>query len=549
MTLGPSDRFTYVGADGQRVEGVVASSPKPGDLLVRLERVGGRCLKLPVEAYWPKGEWQPGLEVPGAEPVAEALPEPRAQVVAGCCLTHLRTLPDASVDSCVTDPPAGIAFMGQEWDGDKGGRDQWIAWMQEIAAEVLRVLKPGAHAFVWALPRTSHWTATAWENAGFEVRDRTAHVFATGFPKSHNVSKALDAAAGVERAVVGQLPQTGAKFKLTQETIDNGGYNDPERESYDVTAPATELAQQWDGWGTAQKPAVEDWWLFRKPLIGTVAENVTRFGTGALNIDGCRVGTADNLNGGAYAKLGTERHDGDASWRYKRDGGAGEFSQPKGRWPANFVISHDPACGEQCVPGCPALLLDAQSGETASREGKSRTSSRPGLGYGMTHTGAEYSDRGGASRFFANFDAEPFFFCAKPGQSERDMGCDQLPEQQIVQFQTANGTSGKASSISEGRDTRRRNIHPTVKPARLMAYLCRLITPPDGLVLDPFCGSGSTGVGALREGFRFLGLELNPEYAEIAQARLAHVQPEIAPLSATAPRPAPVKTTPQLGLF
>ena len=172
----------------------------------------------------------------------------------GDCLEYMKSQPDNFFDSIVTDPPAGISFMGKDWDKDKGGRDAWIAWMTVIASEAYRVLKPGAHALVWALPRTSHWTATAWEDAGFEVRDRVSHLFGSGFPKSHNISKAIDKMAGAEREILGESPYNARRP------------NPPVSERYaqaghkaNITAPATPEAQQWDGWGTALKPCMEDW--------------------------------------------------------------------------------------------------------------------------------------------------------------------------------------------------------------------------------------------------------------------------------------------------
>ena len=210
----------------------------------------------------------------------------RFAVHVGDNLPILKTLPDNSVDAIVTDPPAGIGFMGKEWDKDKGGRDKWIDWMAEVAAECLRVIKPGGHALVWALPRTSHWTATAWENAGWEPRDRICHIFSTGFPKSANISKQIDRMAGAEREVVSTNPNYRPN---------SGAIADPkwwqDRSSGLITAPATDAAKQWDGYGTALKPAVEDYWLFRKPIEKglNIAENVLKWGTGGLNIDGCRV--------------------------------------------------------------------------------------------------------------------------------------------------------------------------------------------------------------------------------------------------------------------
>ena len=229
----------------------------------------------------------------------------------GDCLDVLKTLADCSVDAIVTDPPAGIAFMGKEWDRDKGGKADWIQWMQSVADQCLRVIKPGGHALVWAIPRTSHWTGTAWEDAGWQPRDKIYHVFGSGFPKSLDVSKAIDKAAGAEREVVGVSSVTGARRSQTMNDGHKGTqrtYQNDEPVINNLTAPATEAAKQWEGWGTALKPAAEEWWLFRKPLIGTVAANVLEHGTGGLNIDGCRVGRNQDDQSG-WSQSGSKASD------------------------------------------------------------------------------------------------------------------------------------------------------------------------------------------------------------------------------------------------
>jgi DNA modification methylase len=265
------------------------------------------------------------------------------------------------------------------------------------------------------------------------------------------------------------------------------------------------------GLGTALKPAFEPIVVARKPLVGTVAANVERYGTGALNIDGCRIETSENLNGGAYADH--------SAANYKRwEGGdlgrmPGQYEQPLGRWPANVALDEDAAA-----------MLDAQSGERVSRVGKPRKSAQPGDGYGMTHTGAEYNDRGGASRFF---------YCAKASRSERNAGLDGMPEREHANHNIdgrnrQNGRNYIGAYSQDGgfnpdyRPSPAANHHPTVKPIALMRWLVRLVTPPGGLVFDPFTGSGSTGCAAAREGFDFLGCDLDPEYVEIARRRIAH---------------------------
>ncbi len=400
----------------------------------------------------------------------------KIELIHGDCVDIMRGLPDASVDSIVTDPPAGIAFMGKAWDKDHGGRDAWIANMTTIAAECLRVLKPGGHALVWALPRTSHWTATAWENAGFEVRDRVAHVFGSGFPKSHNVSKAIDKAAGAEREVV-RVRTDGNKCGGAN-TYDDDAYIWDK--SFAETAPATPEAARWDGWGTALKPAMEDWWLLRKPLRGTVAANVLAWGTGAINVDGCRVGTADNLNGGVYSKGDWISNPNEITGPRRKL--PGEYSQPAGRWPANVV--HD---GSDEVVG---LFPVTKSGSAAR-----------------------------------------FFYCAKASKADRDEGLEGLPVRQSVgggggigdYLDDVNSASGKYGSEKAPA----RNHHPTVKPTDLMRWLVRLVTPPGGVVLDPFCGSGSTGKAAALEGMQFIGIDMDAEYLEIARRRTSVEQEQL----------------------
>jgi site-specific DNA-methyltransferase (adenine-specific) len=384
----------------------------------------------------------------------ETAAPPRYRLLLGDCLERMAELPDASVDSCVTDPPAGISFMGREWDGDKGGRDAWIAWMQAVAAEVLRVLKPGGHALVWALPRTSHWTATAWENAGFEVRDRVSHLFGQGFPKSHN------------------------------------------------------LKGDFAGWGTALKPACEDWWLLRKPFKGSVAENVARHGTGAINVDGCRV-PADSRPLRIHPE-DAERFDGTfESGFVKGCRAAGQTDL--GRWPAN--VCHD---GSDEVLAAFAAFGEKDGGGPARRPTGfySRDyddSDRVAYGKGIGVCGAKpaYQDAGTAARFF---------YCAKPSKAERNAGLDDIPPG----LSRRNGAKGQGPLPQQTPcdGVVERNTHPTVKSVALMRYLCRLVTPPGGTVLDPFLGSGSTGVAAMQEGFRFIGIERDDGYFRIAQERI-----------------------------
>ena len=411
-------------------------------------------------------------------------------ILHGDCLDILEDLPPEEYDSLVTDPPAGIAFMGKEWDKDKGGREEWIAWLEKVMRECLRVLKPGAHGLVWALPRTSHWTATALENAGFEIRDVVMHVFGSGFPKSHNISKALDKMAGAEREVTGtRIKNTGTHYYESGAKMGRANYGVRQGDSkvvYEnveipITAPATTEAKQWSGWGTALKPAAEHWILVRKPIEGTVADNVLKYGVGGLNIDECRVETEDTLSFGSR-KLG------DGIKYSKCEPTTEGIQNPQGRFPSHFVLSHSEHCTDiQCDIECAVKTLDGQSGIRAPGGYPKMF----GMGYHGVKEKAERSERvntesGGASRFF---------YTAKASKSERNAGVES-------------------------------NNHPTVKAQKLMRYLCRMITPPGGKVLDPFAGSGSTGVAALSQGFSFLGVEREEEYVKIARARMDHVKNE-----------------------
>jgi site-specific DNA-methyltransferase (adenine-specific) len=392
--------------------------------------------------------------------------ERRFELHHGDCLDVLKTLADCSVDAIVTDPPYGLSFMGKRWDYDVPSEAVWV--------ECLRVLKPGGHLLAFAGTRTQHRMAVRIEDAGFEIRDMIAWVYGSGFPKSLDVSKAIDKAAGAEREVVGTAKGAGSS-----NTESLGVF----RQEYMETAPATEAAKQWEGWGTAIKPALEPITLARKPLIGTVAANVLEHGTGGLNIDGCRVEAEEKLSRKA-CPYSDGLHEGwDRPWRHdpaaveaqrKRNEEAGVKADAMGRWPANFI--HD---GSEEVL---ALFPDSDG------SGSARTLNR-----GQRDDGWGMADEPGLLRDAGSGSAARFFYCAKASRDDRDEG---LPMDQ-------------------------HSSHPTVKPTDLMRYLCRLITQPGGIVLDPFTGSGSTGKAAMAEGFRFIGIEREAEYIEIARARIS----------------------------
>jgi site-specific DNA-methyltransferase (adenine-specific) len=387
----------------------------------------------------------------------------------GDCLDVLRGMPDASVDAVVTDPPYGLSFMGKRWDYDVPTVAIW--------SECLRVLKPGGHLLSFGGSRTYHRMAVNVEDAGFEIRDQVMWVYGSGFPKSHNISKAIDKMAGAEREV-----------------------------------------QQWDGWGSALKPAHEPIVMARKPLgEKTLAANVLKHGTGGINVDGCRVATSDSLGGGMVSKGRPKAPEGwDRPWMHdpevteaKKAESAEKVKHAEalGRFPANLI--HDGS--DEVLAGFPQAK---SGGGHSGKEPSNKTANAYG-DYGRKEF-EPHKDTGSAARFF---------YCAKASKRDRDEGLEAFAEQEFVQWQTGNGASGKPSSMSEGRDTQRRNVHPTVKPTDLMAYLIRLVTPPGGVVLDPFAGSGSTGKAAIREGFQFIGIEREAEYLAIARARIeaAHV--------------------------
>ncbi|MBG4613397.1 site-specific DNA-methyltransferase [Pseudomonas aeruginosa] len=359
----------------------------------------------------------------------------------GDCLQVLKTFPDNSFDSVVTDPPYGLSFMGKRWDYDVPSVEIW--------AECLRVLKPGGHLLAFAGTRTQHRMALRIEDAGFEIRDIIAWVYGSGFPKSKN------------------------------------------------------LDGDWQGWGTALKPALEPITVARKPLAGTVAANVLAHGTGTLNIDGCRI----NPTGESRERVGEATQD----QRYTDAGGTNFAMKPgprggdaAGRWPANLI--HDGS--EEVV-----TLFPADAGQAAPLATRNSDKTRNSYGAFACSPDAHFSphDAGGS--------AARFFYCAKASRRDRNEGCEHMERKPL---HWSSGSQNPGSFQADGTDKTSQNNHPTVKPTDLMAYLVRLVTPPGGKVLDPFTGSGSTGKAAVREGFEFVGIEREAPYLAIAEARIAH---------------------------
>lgn len=445
-------------------------------------------------------------------------------LLCGDCMAELARIPDESVDAVVTDPPYGLEFMGKQWDtfatgrgkkyaaggsldvecmkarSGKGGagpsyvnrpakrcakcgKQEWSGspcvcpkpewridnsplesferFTEAWAAECLRILKPGGHLLAFGGSRTWHRLAAGIEDAGFEIRDSIAWLYGSGFPKSMNVSKAIDKAAGAERQVVGRGENYGAS-KASEGKQAFGDYAG----AWDITAPATDAAREWEGWGTALKPAFEPIVVARKPLIGTVAANVLEHGTGALNIDATRIEATGRP---LIAKTGVKLPGSSFAGAESRSVGVTDA----GRWPANVVLDEGQAAA-----------LDAQSGTMRARGNVTPTKRSTAIwgNTGASEGPTDAGDTGGASRFF---------YVAKAPKGERPV---------------VDGTA-----------------HPTVKPLALMRWLCRLVTPPGGCIVDPFAGSGTTLEAAYLEGFESIGVEMTPEYWPLVAARIERV--------------------------
>jgi DNA modification methylase len=378
-------------------------------------------------------------------------------------------------------------------------------WCRLWGREAMRVLKPGGHLLAFGGTRTYHRLAAGLEDSGFEIRDTLAFMYGSGFPKSLDVSKAIDKAAGAEREIVGISPHFSEGRNVDNFGVAGEGLT--EQRDRSITAPATPEAQQWQGWGTALKPAHEPIVLARKPLAGTVAQNVQANGTGALAIDACRIGfqgeadERESKDKNRHADFGSGPRDNRIFGADERARGENGNYDPPGRWPANVLLDEE-AAG----------MLDEQSGEGRARGNISPTASGVGMFYkSPAEQPVDPGDTGGASRFF---------YVAKASSAERNAGLEGFEEQER---RSDYGTVGNAvPHMPEGYvyEGKRRNVHPTVKPIELMRWLVRLITPPGGVVLDPFTGSGTTGCAAALEGFDFIGFEREAEYVAIAEARI-----------------------------
>ena len=391
-------------------------------------------------------------EIPEAPPAVtqpgEVVQLGRHTLIAGDCIELMKAQPENSIDAVVTDPPYGIGFMGKGWDCSVPGED--------FAREAFRVLKPGGHLIAFAATRTVHRLTVALEDSGFEIRDQIGWLQWQGFPKSSDVSKAIDNAAGAEREVVGENPNHRPVSGVDYEGVYSGGNTG----NKNLTKPATPDAQRWAGWGTALKPAQEPAVLCRKPLEGTVAENVLKWGTGAINIDGCRIAC------------------GDPAWP-----GQGDYGRS--------------AAGSDGV-------VRAYAGLSGSST------------FAIQERASDYAHDLG--RWPANV-----YYCPKSSRGEREAGCGELPSKSGAEaVNRKKGSAGVENPrAGAGRTAAEvRNHHPTVKPVALMRWLVRLVTPPGGKVLEPFAGSGTTLIAAEREAVDCLGFEREPAYCDIIRARV-----------------------------
>ena len=489
------------------------------------------------------------------------------KVINGNNIDILKQYPDNYFDAVVTDPPYGLGkepnaeelmkdwiekgyheisgtgFMGKEWDAFI---PQPIFWK-----EVFRVLKHGGHVLSFFGTRTYDWGVMSMRFAGFEVRDCIQWLYGSGFPKSHNISKAIDKMYDAERTEI-----IGKRTRNVKPYDDSNGWNENNTSGdFEYTAPATDQAKQWDGWGSALKPANEPIVLARKPLEKglSIAENILKWGVGGINIDASRIGSGGK-------KWETPRG---GIWTTDIEAKAELIDNPLGRFPANIILTHHEDCeckgtkkvkaikggckfesaffksGESnftkdggigdadgnetiedwdCYEDCPIRILDEQSGVSKSvasiRNNKKRNDENIyGGGKGIPQVSLEsnYADKGGASRFF---------YVAKASKAERNKGLDGFEEKRSSAYGYEIGLGEKGEGMFKDRNPIKQNFHPTVKPIKLMQYLVRLITPPNGIVLDPFCGSGTTGVACKLEGVQFIGLEQDAEYCKIAEARI-----------------------------
>ena len=414
------------------------------------------------------------------------------KLILGDCLYEMPKMEENSVDTIITDPPYGLDFMGKDWDNGVPGAAFWV--------EALRVAKPGAMLFAFGGTRTVHRLACAIEDAGWIIRDRIAWIYGSGFPKSHNISKAIDKAAGTEREVISSYEREGRSAGILGKKV---------KITRDITVPATQQAIEWDGYGTALKPAHEPIIVAMKPLDGTFANNAQKWGVAGLWIDGGRVPTDDNYTINTWDNGAKPFGDGAGNPYTSRQ-------ETGGRWPANLI--HD---GSDEVKDIFPQTGKSSGGQSGVK--KSGITYSSNWNESQNSRGCGFGDSGSAARFF---------YCSKASKAERNAGLEDMEAKRKAGAEFRPNHMEKAKNGDTGNPYGRwgeiQNNHPTVKPISLMRYLCRLSrTPQGGVVLDPFMGSGSTGVAAILEGRSFIGIDLEAEYVEIASKRIDNVEEQL----------------------
>jgi site-specific DNA-methyltransferase (adenine-specific) len=459
-------------------------------------------------------------------------------IIHGNNIDALKLFPDNHFDSIVTDPPYGLGkepnaeqlmkdwidkgfheikgggFMGKEWDAFV---PQPIFWK-----EVFRVLKHGGYVVSFFGTRTYDWGVMSMRFAGFEVRDCIQWLYGSGFPKSHNIGKAIDKMYGAERDVIGEKQYTNMNTKGKNGIFVN---DTQQRIRQQITIPNTKQAKLWDGWGTALKPANEPIVLARKPLEKglTVAENVLKWGVGAINIDDCRIKLEENYK--PVRRVNSFSNGQNNEWlKLPKINESSPSANENGRFPANIILGCNCENENNHNENCPIRILDEQSGDRSSTR---INNSNDKIKKGNTNKlfggsiqkiesySKDYRDKGGASRFF---------YVAKASKSEREKGLKNLEikstntnEKFIEEYENDKDcVQGKYQAVKSPSQ----NFHPTVKPIKLMQYLVKLVTPPNGIVLDPFCGSGTTGIACKIDGFQFVGIDQDLDYCKIAEARI-----------------------------
>lgn len=437
-------------------------------------------------------------------------------LIHGDCIEEMKKLPENSVDSVVTDPPYELGFMGKSWDntGIANNKEMWV--------ECLRVLKPGGHLLAFSGTRTYHRMASAIEDAGFEVRDMIEWVYGSGFPKSLNIGKVADKFLktgnaswnGTGDSSNGALGYSKLQHKQDYRPED---YSNRHQNKENITE---EQAKQWEGWGTALKPAHEPICMARKPLSEkTVAENCLKWGTGGINIDESRVAAnwkeerPESWFNSGKSKSGNPTYDGNL--KSLTESTVGERLNDAGRFPANLIHDNSEEVRE-CFPETKSVKSQTTNERYLSGNDNTKQYGDGKLMYGKISPENTHNDSGNASRFFKSI-----IYQAKASKSERNRGCEGLEEKSKV----FNGQSDKPSTDMKDVEKRfttlpKANHHPTVKPIALMEYLIKMVTPKGGVVLDPFMGSGSTGVACVKNGFGFVGIEMEADYIEIAKKRI-----------------------------